>query len=117
MSLELISTVVGIAGGILGLIGGSVGIYTSVRSNRREEWRTIEVQNDFSLLAAFMQEQRRVGDRVGPIIIDPEIGTTEWQRAEKLVERGILARGQKGRGYRIAGFYEGGANKDQTSKH
>ena len=95
-------------GGIVGLIGGTVGIVTSVRSNRREEWKAIEEQNDFSFLASFMQKQMEVGNFAGQIFTEIEIDSKLWQRAEKLVERRILERGPNGPGYRIAGFFERG---------
>jgi hypothetical protein len=108
MALETLSTITAIVGGVIGAIGGTVGIVTSIRSSRRETDREIEEQNNFSFLAAFMQKQVEVGGHAGRIFIsDMEIGSKEWERAEKLVERGILERGGPGGlGYRVRGFYE-----------
>lgn len=103
-NLELVSVLVGICGGVIGAIGGTVGVVTAIRSTRRETQRDNDEQNDFSFLAAFMQKQLEVGRLAGQIFTEIEIGSKEWQRAEKLVERGILDRGPSGRGYRLRGF-------------
>lgn len=102
--LEIISTLVAIGGGLIGAVGGTVGIVTAIRSSRREALREIEEQNEFSFLAAFMQTQLQVGERAGQIYTELDIGSPTWQRAEKMVQRGILERGPNGRGYRICGF-------------
>lgn len=101
MSVE---TVVAVVGGIIGAIGGTVGILTAIRSNRRELQREIDEENDFSFLAALMETQLKVGGYAGQIMTEEEIGSVMWKRAEKMVERGVLARGPQGRGYRIRGF-------------
>lgn len=95
---------VGMVGGIVGVIGGTVGIVTAIRSHRREAWKDIEEQNDFNFLAAFMQKQIDVGGFAGQIMTELEIGSKIWQRAERMVEKGILERGPQGCGYRIRGF-------------
>lgn len=84
-----------------------MSIVNSIRSNRKEKWKEIEEQNDFSFLAAFMQTQLEVVPIARQIhLTDIQVGSKEWQRAERLVERGVLKRGPKGRGYRISGLYE-----------
>lgn len=107
--MEFWGAVIGIIGGLIGAIGGTVGIVAGIRSFRRETWRKIEEQNDYNFLAAFMKTQLEVGNRMGQICLDSiqiEPESTEWQRAERLVERGILERGPNGRGYRLKGFYQ-----------
>jgi hypothetical protein len=94
----------GMVGGAVGIIGGTVGIITAIRTKRREDWKEIEEQNDYSFLASFMQKQLDVGPRAGQIFTELDIGSAMWKRAEKMVERGILERGPQGRGYRIRGF-------------
>ena len=106
-NVELLQMLIAIGGGIIGAVGGTIGIVTSIRRDRREEWRQIEEDNDFSFLAAFMQKQMELGTRSGQVVIDQiEPGSSTWRRAEKLVERGVLERGPHGHGYRIRGFYE-----------
>ena len=114
--LEILNTVVAIGGGLIGAIGGIVGIVTAVRSSRKENLKEIEEQNDFSFLAAFMQTQMGVGPHVGQIFTAFEIGSKEWQRAEKMVERGILKRGPNGHGYHLPGFYEKGKTHNSPSR-
>lgn len=118
--LDSISKIVGLGGGLIGAIGGLIGIITAVKSQRREKWKEIEQDNDYSFLAAFMTKQVKVGEHAGSIAVHMEIGTDEWKRAEKLVERNILVRepinearrvvtGDQSKnvmGYRLRGLYE-----------
>jgi hypothetical protein len=112
---ETIAFWVGIGGGAIGAVGGVVSIVTAIRAGRREKWKEIEEQNDFSFLAAFMQKQYDVAERAGQIFVEIPVGSKEWQRAEKLVERKILERGPSGRGYRIVGFEDLKAKPFQRS--
>ena len=104
---ETASMIIAVVGGVIGAVGGTLGIVTSIRSERRHDQLKIDEQNDFAFLASLMQTQLRVGGFAGRIISEietEEIGSEHWKRCEKMVERGILERGPKGRGYTIRGF-------------
>jgi hypothetical protein len=102
--IEFLQTIVAVGGGIIGAVGGTIGIVTTARSNRRELQREIDEENDFNFLAAFMQKQLEVSGHAGQIFTELDIGSLMWKRAEKMIERGVLERGPQGRGYRIRGF-------------
>jgi hypothetical protein len=115
MTLQLVLDIIAICGGVIGAVGGTVGIVTSIRSSRREEQKEIDENNDYGFLASFMAKQLEVGRIAGQIFIELEIGSTEWRRAEKMVERGILERGLAGRGYRLRGFFDAKTSSSDKS--
>jgi hypothetical protein len=90
-----------ITGGVGGIIGTLLGFYNLIIARRKETDAKLEEENNLSMLAAVMKAQMQTNG----LLLTPEIGSGEWRRAEKLVHRGILSRGPKGRGYCVPGTF------------
>ncbi|HEX8069368.1 MAG TPA: hypothetical protein VF546_05425 [Pyrinomonadaceae bacterium] len=89
---DTIAKVIGVVGGALGSI---LSLYNFFHARRKEAAARLDEENDLSLLAAVMTAQRKVQG----MVLEPEIGSDEWKRAEGLVRKGVLMRGPGGRGY------------------
>lgn len=92
------------AGG--GAIGTLLGIYNFLHARMKEREAKMEEENDFNLLAAVMDAHM---NQQG-VLVTPVISSPEWKQAERLVRKGLLARGPSGRSYCIPGAFkrEGG---------
>lgn len=106
-TLETISVAFAVLTGSIGAVTGIVGLVISVKAERRQDWVQIQEDNDLALLASFIQTQLRVGAFAGRILSEmkaDEVGSESWKSCERLLERGFLERGPKGKGYTIKGF-------------
>ncbi len=99
-------TTVKILGAAGGAIGTVLGLYNFLHARRKEQEAKMEEENDFSMFAALMEAHM---NHQG-VLITPDIGSPEWKQAERLVRKGLLARGPSGHGYCVPGAFkrEGG---------
>jgi hypothetical protein len=99
LDVDFLFKITGGAGGIIGTLLGLINLWL-VR--RKETDAKLEEENNLSMLAAVMKAHMKHDE----LLLLPEIGSSEWKQAEKLVHRGILVRGPKGRGYCIPGTFD-----------
>lgn len=90
----------------IGSIGAVLSVYNLIIARRKEAAAKIEEEANFAMVAAFMSKPKIANAKdVESRIAVFEVGSAEWKRAEKLVERGVLERAPQGRGYCLAGTF------------
>lgn len=115
MILELIVKVLSAAGG---LIGTGLGIYNFVHARRKESREREEKasahqeqEEEWQLLASLTEASRE------GLVFQPEIGSPEYRRAERLVERNKLERLPRGV-YAIPGqSFKIGIDRDSSTEN